>query len=196
MKPKIKKTFYVYGSLVLLLVLTLGVTFAAFSDKADFTSSTFSVASSDIKLLDVIGGGTDPSNLVDGKPGPQFESITEYWVADYPVQVYNNATTDVSLTSWADYETANDPGELRNYIYVEILDWDDVNGDNQVQQEEFGTSYGSKTIIKWKTEGFDLGVLPQGEVRSFGLRFTTGNLSDSKQGESFLFDFEIDALGL
>jgi len=196
MKLKMKKAFYVYGSLVLLVVLTLGVTFAAFSDKAAFTSSIFSVASSDIKLLDIIGGGTDASNLVDEKPGPQFEGVTEYWSADYPVQIYNNASSDVGLTSHASYETANDPAELRQYIYVEILDWDDTNGDGQVQQEEFGTSYGIKTIIKWNTEGFDLGVLPRGEVGSFCLRFTTGNLSDSKQGESLLFDFEVDALGL
>jgi len=196
MKPKMKKTFYIYGSLVLLILLTLGVTFAAFSDKADFAGSIFSVASSDIKLLDIIGGGTDPSNLVDAKPGPQFESVTEYWTADYPVQIYNNATSDVNLTSWADYETANDPAELRQYIYVEILDWDDTNEDGQVQQEEFGTSYGLKTIVKWNTEGFDLGVLSQGEVGSFCIRFTTGNLSDSKQGQSLLFDFWVDALGL
>lgn len=195
-KSKINKAFYIYGSLVLLLALTLGVTFATFSDKVEFLGSTFSVATSDLKLLDVIGGGVDPSNLVDSKPAPQFDNITDFWFADYGVEIYNNSSADVNLTSWAYYETANDPAELRQYIYVEILDWDDTNGDGVPEQSEFGTSYGRKTIIKWKTEGYDLGLLPMGATRKLAIRFSTDNLSDSKQGESILYDFEFDGLGL
>jgi predicted ribosomally synthesized peptide with SipW-like signal peptide len=198
MKLKSKKALYIYGSLVLLLILTIGVTFAAFSDKANFGSSTFSVASADIKLLDVIGGGTVEENLVDEKPGPQFENVTAYWSEDYMVEIYNNATSDVALSSWAHYENVAevDPAELRQYIYVEILDWVDENMDGLVQEEELGTSYGRKTIVKWNTQGFDLGILPQGTVRSFVLRFSTDNLSDSKQGASLLYDFEFNAEGL
>jgi hypothetical protein len=192
----VKKGFYIYGSLVLLVLLTLGVTFATFTDKADFLGTTFSVASSDIKLLDVIGGGTDPSNLVDHKPGPSFENITPEWWDDYLVEVYNNATGDLQLSSFADYETANDPEELRQIIYVEIFDWEDLNADGLVQEEELINSYGGKSIVKWKSTGFDLGVLPQGEVRSFVVRFSTTSISPSKQGSNILFDFEFDALGL
>lgn len=195
-RTKTKKAFYIYGSLVLLVALTLGVTFATFSDKADFLGSTFSVATNDIKLLDIIGGGIDPTNLVDSKPGPQISNVTPYWYADYPIEIYNNSSTDVNLSSWAYYETINDPAELRQYIYVEIFDWVDANGDGLPEQSEFGTSYGRKTIIKWKTEGYDLGPLAQGAVRSLAIRFSTDSLADSKQGQSILFDFEFDALGI
>ncbi|MBD3366114.1 hypothetical protein GF360_02095 [candidate division WWE3 bacterium] len=195
---KPKKALYVYGSLVLLLVLTLGVTFATFTDTLDFGGAMFSVANSEVKLLDAIGGGIDPSNLVDSKPGPQFDNVAGGWFADYPVEIYSNATTDVNLWSWANYEdvAVNDPAELRQYIYVEILDWTDANGDGMPEQSEFGSSYGRKTILKWNTEGIDLGTLSPGEVRSLALRFSVDSLSNAKQGESLLYDFEFEALGL
>ncbi len=191
-----KKRFYIYGSLVLLILLTLGVTFATFTDKAKFTGTTLSVASSDIKLLDVIGGGTDPSNLVDHKQGPVFANITPEWFENYYVEVYNNASGDLQLSSYADYLTANDPEELRQIIYVELFDWEDTNGDGIAQEEELTNSYGARSIVKWKTQGFDLGVLSQGETRSFVLRFFTMNISPAKQGSSIVFDFEFSALGL
>ena len=192
-----KKTFYIYGSLVLLILLTLGVTFATFTDNAKFIGTTFSVASSDIKLLDVIGGGTDPSNLVDNKAGPSFENITPEWFEDYVVQVYNNGTGPVNLTSTANYQTADDPAELRQIIFVEIFDWEDANADGIPQESEYtSSSYGAKTIIKWNTVGFDLGVLPQGEVRTLLVRFSTTSVSPTKQGAGMLFDFEFNALGL
>lgn len=195
---KMKKSFYIYGSLVLLLLLTLGVTFATFTDKADFAGSSFSVASADIKLLDVIDAGTSSDNLVDSKPGPQFENITSEWHEDYPVQIYNNATSDVSLESWANYENleVSDEGNLRESIYVTIYDWEDANGDGTPEQDEFGTSYGTKTILRWKNDGFDLGLIPQGEVRSLALRFHTNNLSTAKQGHTLFYDFEFSATGL
>lgn len=197
-KEFLNKKFYLYGSLIFLLLLTIGVTFATFSDTADFSSSTFSVASSDIKLLNVIGGGTDSTNLVDEKAGPQFEDIIPYWSKDYLVQIYNNSNSDVALSSWADYENVatNDPAELRQYIFVEMYDWDDLDGNGDIQQEEIGASYGRKTILKWKTEGFDLGVIPSDQIRGIILRFSTDNLSDSKQGATLLYDFKFDALGL
>ena len=192
-----KKSFYIYGSLVLLVLLTLGVTFATFTDKANFLGTTFSVASSDIKLLDVINGGLDPSNLVDSKAGPSFSNITSSWHEDYIVQIYNNATGPLNLTSKAVYATANDPDELRQIIFVEIYDWIDANNDGVPQLTEFeDNSYGRKTIIKWNTTGYDLGTLLQGEVRSLVLRFSTDNVSSTKQGKGMLFDFSFDALGM
>ncbi|HDQ88595.1 MAG TPA: hypothetical protein ENN92_00380 [candidate division WWE3 bacterium] len=192
-----KKSFYIYGSLVLLVLLTLGVTFATFTDKANFVGTTFSVASSDIKLLDVYNGGVDPSNLVDSKPGPTFANITPTWHSDYVVQIYNNGTGPVNLTSKAVYETANDPAELRQIIFVEMYDWVDTNGDGVPQQEEFEqASYGRKTIVKWNTVGFELGTLPQGEIKTLVLRFSTDSISPAKQGTGILFDFSFDALGI
>jgi len=195
---KMKKPFYIYGSLVLLVLLTLGVTFATFTDKANFVGTTFSVASSDIKLLNVYNGGTDPSNLVDSKPGPTFSNITPFWYEDYVVQIYNNGTGPLNLTSKATYLTANDPEELRQIIYVEMYDWEDTNGDGIPQQPEFDEHSldGRKTIIKWNTQGFNLGLLPEGEVRTLVLRFSTDGISPAKQGSGILFDFSFDATGI
>jgi hypothetical protein len=193
-----KKSFYVYGSLVLLVLLTLGVTFATFTDKADFLGTTLSVASSDIKLLAVYNGGLDPSNLVDSKPGPTFTNVSSSWHEDYVVQIYNNATGPLNLTSKATYEVDNDPDELRQIIFVEMFDWEDANGDAIPQQEEFEQHSldGAKTIVKWNTQGFDLGTLPQGEVRTLVLRFSTNTISPTKQGKGIIFDFSFDALGM
>ncbi len=191
-----KKALYVYGSLVLLLALVVGVTFTAFTDKARVLGSTFSVGSADIKLLETIGGGVQEQNLVDDKQGPVFSDVSPNWSEDYLVQIYNNALVDVQLASNAAYETANDPEELRQSVYVEFLEWEDVNANGIVDTGELGDSLGKKTVVKWKTEGFDLGVLPSGEVKSLVLRFSTENLAESKQGASAMFDFEFDSIGL
>jgi predicted ribosomally synthesized peptide with SipW-like signal peptide len=194
-KLKLKKSFYIYGSLVLLLVLTLGVTFATFTDRAKFQGTMISVASSDIKLLDTIGGGVDPSNLVDEKPGPVFEEIGNSWVYDYPVQIYNNGTNPVDLTSKADYEDleVNDPQDLRQEIRVDIYEWDDANGDGIPQDTELGGTHGNQTILGWKNTGYsNLGTIAEGEVKSLVIRFTTGDIDD-KQGASFLFDFQFNS---
>ncbi len=193
-----KKSFYVYGSLVLLVLLTLGVTFATFTDKANFAGTTMSVASSDIKLLDVYNGGLDPLNLVDSKPGPTFANIYSGWHEDYVVQIYNNGTGDLNLSSRATYETINDPAELRQVIFVEMFDWVDTNEDGIPQQEEFEQNSldGNKTVVKWNTIGFNLGLLPQGEVRTLVLRFTSPSISPASQGAGILFDFSFDATGI
>jgi len=194
-----KKTFYMYGSLVLLVLLTLGVTFAAFTDKANFAGSSISVASSDIKLLDVYNGGIDPSNLVDSKPGPTFTNIYSGWAENYVVQIYNNGSSDLRLSSKAEYQTANDPAELRQVTYIEIFEWADENGDGIPQQEEYDShplGGGRKQIIKWNTQGFDLGILPKGQVRTLVLRFSADSVSPTKQGASMIFDFSFDATGM
>ena len=47
-----------------------------------------------------------------------------------------------------------------------------------------------------KTEGFDLGTINNGNVKSYVLRFSTDNLSDTKQGKTGIYDFIFDAIGL
>ncbi len=198
LKSRVKKPFYVYGSLILLVILTLGVTFATFTDRAKFENASISVASSDIKLLDVVGGGVDPSNLVDSKPGPVFSEIHNYWVEDYPVQIYNNGTAPVQLSSKADYENleVNDPEYLREEIRVDIYEWDDANDDGIPQQDELGGTHGSKTILGWKNTGYDdLGIINEGEVKSLVIRFTANDI-DNKQGAAMLYDFRFNSTEL
>lgn len=191
-----KKAVYSFSLLVLVVLLTVGITLTAFTDKAKILGATFSIGSADIKLLDIIGGGTDSTNLLEEKQGPVFSSISSNWTEDYSVQIYNSALTDVHLTSNAYYETANDPAELRQITFVEPFEWNDINSDGIVDEGELGATYGRKTIIKWKTEGYDLGVLPAGTVKSLVLRFSTDLVSETKQGTSAIFDFEFSSIGL
>lgn len=191
-----KKFISTYGLIVCIIALAIGTTWAAFTDKAKILGSMFSVGSADIKLLAIIGGGIDSSNLVDEKTGPEFADISSNWIEDYPLQIYNNATGDVHLASNANYTTANDPEELRQLIFVEPIEWNDANSNGVVEDGELGVSLGRKSIVKWKTEGFDLGVLSPGQVKSMIFRFSTDAISDTKQGASALFDFEFDAIGL
>ncbi len=186
----------VYFSLFLLVLLVGGVTVAAFTDKASILGSSFRVGSSDIKLLDIIGGGIDVSNLVDEKAGPVFEQISPDWQEDYLVQIYNNSPASVLLSSNANYETASDPEELRQLIFVEPFVWEDANENGLAEEGEYDQSLGRKTIVKWKTEGFDFGELPSGAVVGFLLRFSTDSVPESKQGATGVFDFEFDAIGL
>ena len=183
-----------YLGVVAAIVTAVGITWAAFSDKGKVLGSTFSVGNSDIKLLENIGGTTSQDNLKDELSGPNFINLTPNWTQDYPLKIYNNGSTALQITSNSEYETANDPDDLRSYIYVEPMDWDDSNGNGQLDSGEEGLSYGKKSITKWKTEGFDFGTINMGTTRGFILRFSTTSLSDTKQGKTGSYDFEINAI--
>lgn len=170
-----------------------GLTYAAFMDKGRILGSSFSVGSSDIKLLSDLAGTLDSSNLLDELMGPSFAKIAPYWKQDYPIKIYNNGTDTLDISSTANYETANDPQELRQIIFVEPLDWSDSNNNGAVDEGEISASYGKKTIVKWKTEGFLLGPVNQGETKGYVLRFSTDTISDTKQGATAMFDFEFNA---
>ena len=180
---------------VLLTSLLVGVVLAAFADKGKILGSTFSVGSSDLKFLIDLSGGIDSSNLSDELHGPGFTNISSNWTTDYALKILNNGTSPVQLTSNANYLTANDPDDLRNIIFVEPLEWNDSDGNGTVDTGEEGQSLGRKTLVKWKTEGYSLGTLNQGEIKGLILRFSTDTVSDTKQGKSGVFDFEFDSIG-
>ena len=190
-----KKGLLIYAVTVLLLISVLGVTYAYFTDVSKYTGSTFSVGSADLRLLEDLTLGLTPENLKDELPGPVFTNISPNWVYNYPIKLYNNATTTLDLTSTSNYETANDPAELRQIIYVETFLWEDTNEDGVVDEGELGASYGRKTVIKWKTEGFNLGSIETGTTKGILLRFTTDAVSPTKQGTTAIFDFEFNATG-
>jgi len=182
--------------LIAVLLLVAGVAVAAFGDKGEILGSSFSIGSADIKLFKDLTGGTAPENLVDELNGPAFTNISPNWSEDYPLKIYNNAPTHIQLTSNAYYLTANDPDELRQIIFVEPINWGDANNDGVVEESELGSSFGKKTIIKWKTEGYDLSSVAPGAVKGMVLRFSTENVSDTKQGKNAVFDFEFNSLGI
>lgn len=192
-----KKVLSIYTSLIFLFVLTVGVTFAAFTDSARILGTSFGVGSGDIKLIDNLTGPIQESNAVDEKQGPVFTSVGSDWEEDYLVMVFNNATSDVVLTFVADYETVNDPENLRDEIHLEIFDWDDMNLDGMFTEDELGVSWGRKSILRWKNDDpMDMGQLVQGDVSRYVFRFDTDSLSESKQGASALFDFEFSSITL
>ncbi|HSX39696.1 MAG TPA: hypothetical protein VLI92_03885 [Candidatus Saccharimonadales bacterium] len=188
----------IFGTTIALLLVTVGagVAYAAFKDEIKFASSTISVGSADIKLLLDLTGGTGVANLADQKDAPSFTGITPTWTQDYLVKIYNNSTSKLQISSTADYATANDPDSLRSYINVEIFPWNDANNNGILDDSELGTSLGKKTVIKWKSEGFDLGTLDTGNVQGYVLRFSAETLPDTKQGKTGSFDFMFDATGL
>lgn len=191
---KNKRKYFAVGAFILLVIVLTSATYAAFSDKGKLSGSSFSVGSSDIKLLADISQGTESANLVDELPGPAFVNIGPTWQQNYLMKFYNKSTAPINLTTHAKYATADDPSDLRQYIYVEPKEWDDANNNGSVDTGEEGASLGKKTIVKWSTEGFDLGAIAMGTTKSLILKFTAETLSDTKQGKSGTFDFEFDAI--
>lgn len=186
------KLFY-FIAVVLNFALIGGITYAAFVDKGSVLGSSFSVSNSDIKFLTNVAGSIEKSNLSEELSGPSFTNIKPYWQKDYLLKLYNNATGDLTITSSANYITANDTQDLRYAIFVEPIQWIDQNANGNVDEGESIYSYGKKSILKWKTEGFNLSTLKQGEVMGLILKFTTEDLSDTKQGATAIFDFEFNA---
>jgi hypothetical protein len=181
---------------VALMLSSFGFAYAAFKDKTSFLGSSFTVGSADIKLLVDLTGGTDTPNLTDQKTAPSFSNITSNWSQNYLLKIYNNAGSTLQLVSNADYLTANDPDDLRTYLFVEMFPWNDTNNNGTVEDGELGTTLGRKNFIKWKSEGISLGNLITGEVKGLVLKFSTDALADTKQGKTGIFDFMFEATGL
>jgi hypothetical protein len=193
-KIKKNKKLILIGSLLTVVGLFAGVTYAAFTDEGSVLGSSFSVGSADLKLLTDVSLPPDQTNLSEELQGPSFEGIGQNWQEDYLIKIFNNGTSNVNLATSADYETANDPEDLRQEISVEPFEWNDTNSDGILDEGELGTSLGVKTIVKWKTEGFDLGSLDSGSTKELVLRFSTENLSETKQGATGVFDFIFESI--
>lgn len=192
----IRKTTIGLASLLLIAMLLMGVAYASFTDQSKFTGSRFSIGSADLKLLNDLAGGTDALNLVDTKEVPSFDNISPMWYADYLVKIYNNGTQPVTLTSNMDYLTANDPATIREVLYMEPFDWNDLDNDGVLDDGEQGTSYGKKAFTSWKSTGFNFGQLGAGAVKPLVMRFSAGNITNSKMGAVGIFDFMFDSVGI
>lgn len=191
---KKNKLFYLIGSSLIVISLIAGITYAAFSDKAKVIGSSFSVGSANLMFLESLSMGTDPSNYKDELPGPTFTNIGTGWTQDYLVKLISMASSKITISTNAFYETVNDPDDLRSDINVEIIKWYDTNQNGIVDEGEEGPVVGKKTIIKWKTEGFTLGDLYYGQVMELILRFSAPTISELKQGASAVFDFEFNSI--
>lgn len=193
---KQKRIAIAYVVATSIVIMSMGIAYAAFLDKGKVLGSTFSVGSSDLKILENLTGGTDTTNLKDEINGPSFINIQPNWTDKYLIKLYNNSTSKIAIGTNSNYETINDPDDLRGYLFVEPVDWVDTNNNGIVDEGEEGVSYGKKTITKWKTEGYDLGTMERGETKGLILKFSAESLSDTKQGKTGIFDFEFSSANL
>ncbi|HOD01543.1 MAG TPA: hypothetical protein PKH50_02385 [bacterium] len=191
---KKNKTLYIIGVALLTISTAVGITYAAFTDKAKVLGSTFKVGSANIMFLENLTLETDPQNYKDELPGPVFNNIGPGWTQDYLVKLVNATSSKITVSTNANYQTADDPKDLRSDIFVEIIRWSDANQNGIVDSGEETSTIGKKTIIKWKTEGFALGDLLYGQTMGLILRFSTPSLSESKQGATAVFDFEFNSV--
>ncbi len=180
-------------SVLVIAVCVLSVivaTKAAFEDTGKVAGSEFSVGNIQMRLLNSLNGGTQEGNLLAQKQGPSFTNLFPGWVRDYSLKLYNNGSLNMLVSSESNYTTAEDPSTLRDYINVEVFDWDDSNNDGDVESGEIsGSSLAKKTLIKWKTEGIPLGILGPSEVKGYVLRFSSESLPDTKQNALAKYDF-------
>jgi len=173
-----------------------GFTYAMFTDKAVFNGALISVGSADLKLYsDLSKSANDPGNLVDSLPSPQLLEVTPSFTQDYLVKIYNNSSKPFVLTSNANYTTAEDPDDLRRYINVEIINWNDNNTNGTLEGDELGDSLGKQNIIDWKSNGFSLNDIESKTSRSLILRFTAEDIPDTKMGKTGLFSFDFSSYG-
>lgn len=193
---KNKKIIGLLGLLAIAISVTVGITYAAFTDKAEVLGSTFNVGSADLMFLEDLALGTDPSNYRDELTGPSFTNIGPGWTQDYLLKLVSLGTSEISISTNAYYDTANDPESIREDILVEIIKWYDTNQNGILDEGEEGPNLGQKTIIKWKTEGFTLGELFYGQTMGLILRFSAPSISAAKQGAGAIFDFEFNSIQL
>ena len=181
-------------SFLLAGVLVGGAAYAAISNKIFMKGTSFTTATVELKFLKNLSQGTGIENLTSELTGITFDGILNGWQQDYLVKVTNISTKNMNVWSYANYQTDQDPASLRYSLYVELFLWNDLNNDGVFDSGEEGASLGKKTFVKWKTEGFDLGVFESNKVYGYILRFSSMDITDAKQGTSGIFDFEFGVL--
>jgi len=144
----------------------------------------------ELKFLKNIAEGNTVENQTSEISGVSFDQIISGWTYDYLVKITNTSSSSLNVSSFSNYQTDQDPADLRYSLFVELFPWNDTNNNGSVDDGELGDSLGKKSFVKWKTEGFNLGIFDSGKVYGYVLRFSAAELSDAKQGKSGVFDFE------
>lgn len=191
---KVKSRLRRIISFLLAGVLVGGVAFAALSNKVAMKGVAFKTSTVELKFIKDLAGSVTADNLSSEISGVAFKGIVNGWSNDYLVKIQNTSANPLAVKSFANYTTTNDPASLRYSLYIEIFPWIDNNSNGLVDDSELGTSLGVKNFVKWKTEGFDLGIFETNKTYGYVLRFTADGITDSKQGQSGAFDFEFGVL--
>ena len=180
------------------LLTMIGATYALFEETVKVSGASFHIVSNtdgaiggvntDLKVLVNAGLPAEGANLDDEVPGPVFDTVSRFWVEDYPLKLYNQGEKTLDIVSKSDY--ISDTNLLRDDLYIEVFAWDDVNGDGIVDNGEIGVSYGHDTIMRWRNDTFLLGQIAPNETKGFVLRFDGSGLTDINIGMQALFDFQ------
>jgi len=190
----VKNKFKRFLSFILAGIFISGVAYAAISNKIFMKGALFTTANVEIKFLKDLTKTSTTENLATELTGVSFDNIYNYWTTDYLVKLVNISGSNVNVSSFSNYTTADDPASLRYSLFVEIFKWNDLNNNGLVDEGELQESLGKKSFVKWKTEGFNLGSFDTGKVYSYVLRFSAENITDTKVGQSGKFDFEFGIL--
>jgi hypothetical protein len=193
-KIKIKTKLRRLISFLLAGVLISGVAFAALSNKILMKGISFKTSTVELKFLKDHTLGSVNENLTSEISGVSFEGIVNGWSTEYLVKIHNTSQNSLQIKSFSNYTTAEDPASLRYSLFVELIPWDDKNSNGLIEDGELGTSLGLKNFVKWKTEGFDLGSMESNKTYGYLMRFSAEGITDSKQGQSGIFDFEFGVL--
>jgi len=186
----VKNKFKRFLSFILAGIFISGVAYAAISNKIFMKGALFTTANVEIKFLRDLSKTSKVDNLATELTGVSFDNIYNYWTTDYLVKLTNTSGSNVNVSSYSNYITADDPASLRYSLFVELIKWNDLNSNGVVDEGEMQESLGKKSFVKWKTEGFNLGTFETDKIYSYILRFSAENLTDSKIGQSGKFDFE------
>lgn len=187
-------------SLIALSVLAIfQATSAALQETVKVAGTSFGVSSdvtggivdtnTALKLFANLEGTASGSNLVDSVAGPSFSNMTTSWTDNYLVKVHNKSASPMDLIAMSEY--INDPDTLRDDIYVEIVEWDDVNSNGQLDDGEEGASHGYDTILRLKNDTFNLGSIAANQTKGFAFKFDGSGLSEANQSMNAVYDFLI-----
>lgn len=140
-----------------------------------------------LKMMGDLSGQPVSGNLFDSVSGMEFGYIHSEWTDEMAIKIHNQGDINLDLISKADY--VNDPRPLRDRIYVEVLAWNDTNGNGLVDVGEVGASYGRDTILRWRNDTFPLGEIQPDETRGFVLKFDGSGITPAVEGATAVYDF-------
>ena len=169
---------------------------AAFEETVSVAGTSFTVgtevggnvdSNTALKFLVDVGGAVEASNFADTINGPEFGNIDNLWTESVSIKIHNKGELPLDLISKSNY--VNDPDVLRDDIFVEVLAWDDINGDGAFDTGEEGTSYGHDTILRWRNDTFPLGEILGSETKGFVLKFDGSGITDANFGQTAVYDF-------
>lgn len=184
-------------SIVTVVALVGGATFALFTDQATANDSTFASGNADLKLaLDNGTGEPAAGNFADSIESPDFTNLAPGFTGDMTFWMKNTSTSAISLDVVADLTdltgTAG-PGGVNNLPDALLVKWTCDTDDNGGLQDN--TPTGEFSVNQWIAGGTaSLGSLAPGNAIVCRMHSrvlpTAGN---EIQGDSITFDTVYDA---